>query len=556
MYGLPQGGQRHPSGAGLPDHNNQSAESQRQQQQRNEPYATPQLSPLENHGGGLPRIDPFFSAPYQGPALSSGQGTPYQGTSAQGTPYNHGTHLFPYGESPLLAPHPNPRGLTAPWNHINAGSPYGMNQGSPHEQSANTNSMMAQIISQMQHLTENSNQQTDQNTMVNDCLKKVLERLDVVEKKMAEMVENEPMNKGKSTDTMGKNISNMHPILKTIIHPIFFQLCGVEASLNKAMQVEELLTIEPLENGEPCKIDSNVNAPFIQAVMDRVWNDEMTIRTNSSGQGEIPDQAFTRPIITKCVKGYWRNIHKQCDERSSAHKLEKAKERKDHGRHRSRCQNVTKSRRKAAMQFEEETGNLGAVATIDTDFASDILSCGESDLSDDSKMRQQEAGVGKNANRVVGFQWRSVDYVVFLRFLTLKSMKELNSESAKDVAVDPPTVQDDAAAATADKAAEPTMERPSKHRKTVKRALTRPKKIHKKVWDVAPDKLSDRKPSSGKKSAPFANMVSDKWKEEHPDMKVLEGVPWLKGFYEQMKESDDIIEEDCTYLQELDEWHL
>ncbi|KAG1725645.1 hypothetical protein EDB19DRAFT_1914961 [Suillus lakei] len=69
---------------------------------------------------------------------------------------------------------------------------------------------------------------------------------------MAEMVENEPMNKGKSTDTMGKNISNMHPVLKTIIHPIFFQLCGVEASLNKAMRVEELLMIEPLENGEPC----------------------------------------------------------------------------------------------------------------------------------------------------------------------------------------------------------------------------------------------------------------------------------------------------------------
>ncbi|KAG1721107.1 hypothetical protein EDB19DRAFT_1646693 [Suillus lakei] len=336
------------------------------------------------------------------------------------------------------------------------------------------------------------------------------------------------MNKGKSTDTMGKNISNMHPVLKTIIHPIFFQLCGVEASLNKAMRVEELLTIEPLENREPCKIDSNVNAPFIQAVVDRVWNDEMTIHTNSSGQGEIPDQAFTRPIITKCVKGYWRNIHKQCDERSSAHKLEKAKEHKDHGRHRSRRQNVT------AMQFEEETGNLGAVATINIDFTSDILSCGESDLSDDSKMRQQEAGVGKNANRVVGFQWRSVD----------------------DVAVDPPTVQDDAAAATADKAAEPTMECPSKRRKMVKRALTRPKKIHKKVWDVVPDKLNDRKPSSGKKSAPFTNMVSDKWKEEHPDMKVLEGVPWLKGFYERMKESDDIIEEDRTYLQELNEWHL
>lgn len=88
-----------------------------------------------------------------------------------------------------------------------------MNQGSPHEQSANTNSlMMAQIVSQMQHLMENSNQQTGQNTIVNDCLKKVLERLDAVEQKMVEMAENEQLNKGK--DTTGKNISNMHPVLK------------------------------------------------------------------------------------------------------------------------------------------------------------------------------------------------------------------------------------------------------------------------------------------------------------------------------------------------------
>ncbi|KAG1804314.1 uncharacterized protein BJ212DRAFT_1284457 [Suillus subaureus] len=122
-----------------------------------------------------------------------------------------------------------------------------------------------------------------------------------------------------------------------IVHPIFFQLCSVEVLLNKAMQVDKLLMIEPLENREPCeqkegglkvwypnwlgKIGSNINVPFIQAVMDCVWNNEMTIHMNSSGQGKIPDQAFTRPIITKCVKGYWRNIHKQCNEWSSVHKL-------------------------------------------------------------------------------------------------------------------------------------------------------------------------------------------------------------------------------------------
>ncbi|KAG1867649.1 hypothetical protein F4604DRAFT_1927433 [Suillus subluteus] len=240
-----------------------------------------------------------------------------------------------------------------------------------------------------------------------------------------------------------------------------------------------------------------------------------------------------------CVKGYWRHIHRQCDERSSAYTLEKAKERKDYGRHRSRRQyaNVTKSRRNAAIKFEEETGNHGAVAMIDTDLASDILSCGESDL-------------------VVGFQWRRVDYVAFRRFPTLKSMKDSSSEGAKDVAVYPPTVQDDAMSAAADNVVESSGERPSKRRTTVTSALTRPRKMRKKVWDVSPDKLSDRKPASGKNSPPFANTVCNTWKEEHHDMKVLERVPWLKWFYEQLKDSDDIFEEDRTYLQQLDEGSL
>ncbi|KAG2337027.1 hypothetical protein BDR05DRAFT_952951 [Suillus weaverae] len=220
------------------------------------------------------------------------------------------------------------------------------------------------------------------------------------------------------------------------------------------------------------EIDLNINTPFIQAIVDCVWNNEMTIHANLSGQGKIPDEAFTRPIITECMKGYWRNIYKQCNEQSSAHKLEKVKEHKDHGRHRSHCQNVSKSRQKAAIKFKEETGNHGAVATINTNFISDILSCGESDLR---------------------WEWE--------RLLTesldfngeVSIMKDSSSEGAKDVAVDPPTVQDD---------------------------------------------------------------PINKWKEEHPDMKVLEGVPWLKGFYEQLKDSGDIFEEDHTYLQELDEWHI
>jgi len=86
--------------------------------------------------------------------------------------------------------------------------------------------------------------------------------------------------------------------------------------------------------------------------------------------------------------------------------------------------------------------------------------------------------------------------------------------------------------------------------------VTRQKQLHKKVFDAAPAKLIDRPPSSGKATVPFGTMVSTKWREENPDAKLLDGAPWLKGFYERYKDSDDLFEEDHTYLKELNEWHL
>jgi len=70
---------------------------------------------------------------------------------------------------------------------------------------------------------------------------------------------------------------------------------------------------------------------------------------------------------------------------------------------------ATKARRQAAVKYEQETGNRGAVAMIDTDFASDIFSYSEDDLSDDAQKRRTEADVGKSANMIVGHQWRSMN---------------------------------------------------------------------------------------------------------------------------------------------------
>jgi hypothetical protein len=73
---------------------------------------------------------------------------------------------------------------------------------------------------------------------------------------------------------------------------------------------------------------------------------------------------------------------------------------------------VTKGRRKAAKLFESEAqlAGQGAMAMIDTDFASDVLSyASDGDLTGDTLRRRKDAGVGDDANMVQGFEWRSLD---------------------------------------------------------------------------------------------------------------------------------------------------
>jgi hypothetical protein len=46
---------------------------------------------------------------------------------------------------------------------------------------------------------------------------------------------------------------------------------------------------------------------------------------------------------------------------------------------------------------------------IDTDFATDVLSYDEDDLSEDTLSWRAKSGAGKGANMAVGLEWRSVD---------------------------------------------------------------------------------------------------------------------------------------------------
>ncbi|KAG2059488.1 hypothetical protein BDR06DRAFT_967986 [Suillus hirtellus] len=60
----------------------------------------------------------------------------------------------------------------------------------------------------------------------------------------------------------------------------------------------------------------------------------------------------------------------------------------------------------------------------------DIFSYSEDDLSDDAWKRRTEADAGKSANMIVGHQWRSMNYVAYLCWLTLKSMKDSATSNA------------------------------------------------------------------------------------------------------------------------------
>ncbi|KAG2141057.1 hypothetical protein DEU56DRAFT_755120 [Suillus clintonianus] len=265
---------------------------------------------------------------------------------------------------------------------------------------------------------------------------------------------------------------------------------------------------------------------FIQEIAMRLWNNEKALRERA-GAGQIPDGAYAIGTISDCVKSYFRNVHKQYLEFNDDEKAEKAIRRKTNSKHRARRQTVTKVRRKAAKAFESQASQ-GAMAMIDTDFASDVLSyASDGDLSDDTIQRRKDAGVGDSAFMVEGSDWRSVDYVAFLRWLTFKSKNE--SEEGDDVNGRPP----------------------SKRRK-----VTQKKKSSKSVFDLAPSKMNEDPPISHKKSnptVPFRSMVSAKWLKTHPDMVLLDGGEWLSGFYGTVSEKD-VYKQDWTYLKELDGW--
>jgi hypothetical protein len=72
----------------------------------------------------------------------------------------------------------------------------------------------------------------------------------------------------------------------------------------------------------------------------------------------------------------------------------------------------TNTRRQAARKFCEGMSipPKDAMAMLDTDYASEVQTCGsDTDVSDSIAKRRTEAGLGQTAKKVVGLEWRSPD---------------------------------------------------------------------------------------------------------------------------------------------------
>ncbi|KAG2141836.1 hypothetical protein DEU56DRAFT_911188 [Suillus clintonianus] len=544
------------------------------QQQITEAYRrpAPRPSPLFPGNHMLPQVDEFFSGGLQ---QDLGQQTPVplmRGPQHE-TPYHgHNSHTpftgsEPSSRSQSQAPSGSREGgyqQIYSFRQPQQGAPLRMD---PYQHVPNTledqvrdlNATVARLVSEVARLTEsnehllNISQQicldNAQMSVAHEKLtgthEALTSRVDEHDDALKSLAEKPAQKKAAS-----KHVSNEHPALKRLIQPMFADLCGIESSLGRNKRADALTRVKPLESGEAYKtgeddeaktwhpnwighVDDEVNAKFIKEVIERVYDNERIRRENPALKNDIPDDDFDKETITLCTKDYFRNVHKQAVTRTDPSKIEKANHKKTSGRQRGRRVTVTRNRREAAVAFEKETGNLGAVAMIDTDYASDILTT--RDLSEDSKVRRTMSGAGNAAKMAVGLQWRSPDYVAFLRFLTLRHMKKYDADEHEP-------------------AVNASTSRPTKRRKTTE-GSTRTKVYVKKTFDISPSQMDEDAPLSAKNNLPFKNMVAKHWRKNHPEMKTLDGVPWLEGFWTALQD-DDVIKEDYTYLQELEEWHL
>ncbi len=131
--------------------------------------------------------------------------------------------------------------------------------------------------------------------------------------------------------------------------------------------------------------------------------------------------------IVDCVKTYWRSIHKQFLLQSNPEKYAKTLDtirlcRRHQGvrtdspllavKYLENLLQRTNTCRHTAKDFcaDMDIPLNNAMAMLDTDYASEPQTCGsDTEDSDSTADRRVKAGLGQDAKKVVGFEWRSPD---------------------------------------------------------------------------------------------------------------------------------------------------
>ncbi|KIN97962.1 hypothetical protein M404DRAFT_158855 [Pisolithus tinctorius Marx 270] len=144
-----------------------------------------------------------------------------------------------------------------------------------------------QIMVDIRNLTEGKMNLEEELTRLKEDNKMVTSHLDALEQSFAELQE-----KGEVAlkQASSRTSSNDHTAVKSIIQPLFCQLCGIDCSHSKKVHVAALAAVKPLDSGEPLEltaegvkiwhpnwlgqVDDKLNAKFIEEVTERVYNNE------------------------------------------------------------------------------------------------------------------------------------------------------------------------------------------------------------------------------------------------------------------------------------------
>ncbi|KIJ11910.1 hypothetical protein PAXINDRAFT_15241 [Paxillus involutus ATCC 200175] len=150
--------------------------------------------------------------------------------------------------------------------------------------------LLLEEVQKMNHRVSNV-ESTNQNILSNqqlltDCLEATEAAVHQMQETLVALPE-KTQNKAASS----KNISNQHPKLKNIIHPLFFDLCGISKSVDQAERMELLASLPPLPNNEAYttikgkevwrprwneNVANKVNDMYISEVISRVWTNDIS----------------------------------------------------------------------------------------------------------------------------------------------------------------------------------------------------------------------------------------------------------------------------------------